>query len=548
MSLKPQPIQPIPDCTRQVAQAAFPKGNPYLTLRDELGTIFEDKDFEACYPRRGQPAYNPWRLALITLMQFREGLSDRQAADAVRSRIDWKYLLGLELTDPGFNFSILSEFRKRLLEHQLEAVLLDKLLVVCQDNGFIKVRGQQRTDATYVLGAVRVLTRLEQIGETLRAVLNRLAVEEPDWLQSVVPVEWYTRYHRRVENKRLATSKSRQQAVVKQMGEDALLLLQFVNQSDAPNHLVTWPEIQHLQHVLILHYEPTDDGLRFKSNKEISKEPPAAESPYDLDARHCSRYGINWFGYKAHLTETCDSELPYLLTHVDTTLATVHEAKRTQAIHQALIDKGLAPQVHFVDSAYVSGELLVESQQKHDIVLMGPIRPNPNWQAQGDGAYSQEQFEVDWQNQSAICPQGKTSRSWRRYTRSNDSSYIKIRFATSDCQACHVREQCTRSTKQGRQINLPEEPIFKAMKARRQLFNQWQVQRHHHKREGVEGTISQGVRAFGLRRTRYRGLSKTHLQHVATAAAMNISRLFDWISGVERETTRMSAFAALAPI
>src|SRR5262245_49873784 len=111
MSLKPAVIGPIPVSTAQVARAAFPRGNVYLTLREELGTVFRDEDFVDLYPEHGQPGLAPWRLALVTVLQFRENLSDRQAAEAVRARIDWKYLLGLELTDPGFDYSVLSEFR-----------------------------------------------------------------------------------------------------------------------------------------------------------------------------------------------------------------------------------------------------------------------------------------------------------------------------------------------------------------------------------------------------------------------------------------------------
>src|ERR687894_255351 len=151
MSLKPTPIGPVPELTAYVAHAAFPKGNPYLRLRDELGAIIRDDDFADLFPRRGQPALAPWRLALVTVLQFREGLSDRRAADAVRSRIDWKYLLGLELTDPGFDASVLSEFRSRLLAGEAEERLLERLLARCRVLGLLKSRGRQRTDATHVL-------------------------------------------------------------------------------------------------------------------------------------------------------------------------------------------------------------------------------------------------------------------------------------------------------------------------------------------------------------------------------------------------------------
>src|SRR5438876_10990370 len=154
MSLRPQPMGSIPEQTARVAHAAFPKGHPYLTLRDHLGTIFQDEDFAALFPAWGYPGLPPWRLALVTIMQFREQLSDRQAAEAVRARIDWKYLLGLELTDPGFDFSVLSEFRDRLLAGDAAERLLGPLLERCRAMRLLKARGQQHTDGTHVLAAI----------------------------------------------------------------------------------------------------------------------------------------------------------------------------------------------------------------------------------------------------------------------------------------------------------------------------------------------------------------------------------------------------------
>src|SRR5262245_16498885 len=166
MSLHPQVTAPVPEATVRVARAAFPKGHPYLTFRDALGPVFQDEDFTTLFPLEGHPSLPPWRLALVTIMQFREHLADRQAAEAVRARIDWKYLLGLELTEPGFDFSVLSEFRNRLLTGSAEALLLDKLLERCRALGLLKARGQQRTDSTHVLAAIRVMNRLELVAET----------------------------------------------------------------------------------------------------------------------------------------------------------------------------------------------------------------------------------------------------------------------------------------------------------------------------------------------------------------------------------------------
>ena len=142
MSLHPQPLGPVPEETARVARAAFPKGNLYMRMRDELGRLYEDEAFAALFPRRGQPAAAPWRLALVSVMQFAEGLSDRQAADAVRSRLDWKYALGLALTDPGFDGSVLSEFRTRLVAGRAEYQLLDAMLARFQAGGLLKARGR----------------------------------------------------------------------------------------------------------------------------------------------------------------------------------------------------------------------------------------------------------------------------------------------------------------------------------------------------------------------------------------------------------------------
>src|SRR5215470_15515603 len=297
MSLHPHVIAPVPEETARVARAAFPKGNPYLLLRDTLGTIFRDDDFATCFPLDGQPGLPPWRLALVTIMQFRENLADRQAAEAVRARIDWKYLLGLALTDPGFDFSVLSEFRDRLLASSTEELLLDKLLERCRAMGWLKVRGAQRTDSTHVLGAIRVLNRLELVAETLRAALNAVATVAPDWLQGFAPLAWYERYGKRIEDTRLPQGQASRDAYAQMVGEDGFALLDALEAPETPESLRALPVLTTLRQTWQRHYEqatgegpahshPAMAGVRFKRNQEL---PPAAEgmeSPYDPEARY----------------------------------------------------------------------------------------------------------------------------------------------------------------------------------------------------------------------------------------------------------------------
>jgi transposase len=466
MSLHPHLIAPVPEETARVARAAFPKGHPYLTFREALGTIFQDEDFASLYAHTGQPGFTPWRLALVTIMQFRENLADRQAAEAVRARIDWKYLLSLELTDPGFDFSVLSEFRDRLLAGSAEELLLDKLLERCQGLGLLKARGQQRTDSTHVLAAVRVLNRLELVAETLRATLNELATVAPDWLRDVAPLEWYERYGKRIEDARLPREKAAREAYAQLVGEDGFALLDALEAPDVPEAVLQAPSITTLRRVWQRHYEritgtgatPKKRGaprVRFKANRDLPPAAEGVESPYDTDARYRHKRDTQWTGYMVHVSETCEPTAPHLLTQVYTTAATVHEAQCTEPIQQALVEKALPPGEHFVDAAYISAALLVESQDQQGITLRGPTRPTQGWQAQVEGGYTVDQFEVDWAQQRVRCPQGKWSVAWWDHGVQTNGRAIFVEFAREDCQACPARPLCTRAQQQGRRVGLP---------------------------------------------------------------------------------------------
>jgi len=226
----------IPEETARVARAAFPKGNVYMTMRDELGFWYKDSDFASLFTSsQGRPAESPGRLALVTVMQYAEGLADRQAADAVRSRIDWKYALGLELTDPGFDFSVLSEFRDRVIAGGAENQLLDDMLKRFRELGLLKARGRQRTDSSHVLAAIRKLNRLECMGETLRAALNALATVAPEWLLEQVTPDWFDRYGPRFEQYRLPKGKAERESLAETIGADGYQLLSAIYTDSAPD-------------------------------------------------------------------------------------------------------------------------------------------------------------------------------------------------------------------------------------------------------------------------------------------------------------------------
>ncbi len=549
MSLKFQSDSPVPADTLRVAKAVFKKGNSYVTLHDELGPVFEDTDFTELFSKVGQSAIPPWRLALVTIMQFRENLSDRQAAESVRSRIDWKYLLRLELTDTGFDYSVLSEFRDRLIIGNVEHLLLDKLLERCQALGLVKGGGKQRTDSTRVLGAIRTLNRLEAVGETLRAALDDLAVLAPEWLQQIAPEEWYQRYGRRIEDYRLPSKKSERAAYAQQIGEDGAYLLRCLADSEIAAEGQALATVQALVTLWEYNYERTDGeagvSLRWKSRKEVSTTVPCIESPYDTEVRYRRRCGTTWVGYIAHLSETCDDDSAHLVTHVATTDASGHEAQSIEGIHDALVAKQLRPDEHYVDAAYVDALQLVKAQEQ-GIETVGPPRPNSSWQKKTEGAYNLEQFEIDWENKQVTCPQGKTTRPWKEHVRASGDPYLFARFRKQDCLECKARHLCTNAAA-GRTLHLLPQAAHEALARARAVQETDEGQKRYQRRAGIEGTIAQDVKGFGLRRSRYIGLAKTHLQNMAIGAAMNVDRLFNWYQGVPLAKTRVSHFKRLEP-
>jgi transposase len=545
MSLQPREIPPVPEETRHVAQAAFPRGNVYMRMRDELESIYEDDLFAHLFPARGQPAESPWRLALTTVLQFAEGLSDRQAADAVRSRIDWKYALSLELTDPGFDHTVLSEFRTRLVAGQAEQLLLDTLLARVRERGLLTVRGRQRTDSTHVLAAIRVLNRLERVGESLRHALNSLAVVAPDWLRSQVPPEWFDRYGARIESYHLPKTAAGREELAATIGADGRRLLQAVEAATELPWLREIPAVKTLQQVWAEQYTDPPGPLRWREAHEMPAPADLIASPYDPEARYSTKRSLAWVGYKVHITETCDPDFPHLITQVMTTPATTPDCVMGPTIHHDLAQRDLLPGTHLLDGGYVDADLLVTAQTQHQIEVVGPAFGSYSRQRLAGQGYDLRAFVIEWEAKQARCPQGHTSVKWTPGRDVSGDPVVRIRFDTATCRVCPARSACTWAKDAPRQLTVRPQAHHEALQVARQRQETATFKAQYAQRAGVEGTHSQGVRRCGLRRARYLGLAKTHLQHLLTAVALNVVRLGEWWLGTPLAKTRCSPFAAL---
>lgn len=356
MSMQPKPWPEVPAQTARVARSAFRKGALAMRARDELGSWYQDVAFAGVYGVRGAPGISPAQLAMVTVLQFTEDLTDRQAADAVRGRLDWKYCLGLALEDEGFDFSVLSEFRSRLVAAGQEQMILDLLLGKLKGLGLLAAGGAQRTDSTHVLGRIRDLNRLELAGESVRAALEGLAAAAPGWLAGVIDASWQQRYGQRIDSLRLPASQAKRKELAAQYGRDGYRLLEAAYGRAAPGWLREVPAVAALRQIWVQQYyrviDERGERVIWRETAEHGLPPgrTAIVSPYDTDARYAEKRGKGWDGYKIHLTETCHlpgpdgtRPAPNLITHVATTTASVADVTMTGPIHDNLAAAGLAP-------------------------------------------------------------------------------------------------------------------------------------------------------------------------------------------------------------
>ena len=548
--MQPRPWPEVPEETARVAKSAFRKGGSMaIRIRDELGSWYEDGDFAAAYSVRGKPGISPAQLAMVTVLQFCENLTDRQAADEVRGRVDWKYCLGLELADEGFDASVLTGFRERLVDGGAERVIFDRLLDLARQRGLVKAGGRQRTDSTHVLARIRDLNRLELAGETVRAALEALAAAAPGWLATVIDSSWQRVYGQRIDDLRLPDSDTARREVAVQYGKDGYYLLEQVHGPGAPGWLAELPAVQALRRIWIQQYYRDGEKVIRREEREHGL-PPGRDrivSPYDLEARYSEKHGMSWLGYKGHFTETVSdpadddpdtrrSVLPNLVTDVQTTHAAVPDVVMTAPVHDSLEASGLLPGEHAVDSGYVSADLLVSSRLR-GITLLGPLLAGTSAQARS-GGYTADMFAIDWDRKQATCPQGAVSSKWAPLRQRDGKEAISVRFAAATCRACPARDKCTTAKWTGRQLFLRPREIHEAVAAARAGQDTRQWKDRYKTRAGVEGLMHQATCVTGIRRARYLGLDKTRLEHLAAAAAINVIRLDAWYSGRPLDRTR----------
>ena len=531
MSLQMNWNTEIPNDTAQVGCEILTENDPYRLVGEGVNDFLSLEDFAELYSELGRGAICPILLSLITEFQFLENIPDRVAARWAVTRIDWKYALHLPLTWTGFHYWDLCNFRQRLLEHNAERLVFEKVLDWVRSLGFLKKHGKQRSDSTHILGCVERLSRLELAWETLRVALRSIEAGAPEWYEEVIPAVFHEAYVKRQSDWRL--SKEEVKVEMQKVGSDGFWLLDHLN-DDPPPSILALAEIETLRTVWKQQFE------RQPNSNKVTVRPPSGRgkgrnlivSPHDPDVRWSEKRGKDWRGYRLEVTETAEDDGKQFITDIDVVAANVDDSETVDDIQERLISRKLKPEEHYVDQGYTSGANLTHSIDR-GIELIGPVSVDTSGKPEG---YRQSDFALDFETHQATCPEGKTSVVW--YERPQPDGHVgaEIQFK-EQCKGCPVRSQCAPG-KSGRTLNV--NPYHKELSQRRTEQKTEAFKEKMKRRPAVEGTISELTRSHGARRARYRGQHKVCLQMMFTGTAANLKRLTQALAAKKKPPTRLA--------
>jgi len=513
--------------TDYLAGNLFGPGNRYRLFREKIWPKLLElgPKLDALYcAENGRPAIDPVLLCGVTLLQFMEKVADRRACEHVVYHLGWKYALDLELDYHGFHSTVLVYFRDRLEDNQAERMIFDRILKLLVELGLVKKKGKQRLDSTHIVGYVKAMSWLECAMETLRLGLEALKAEVE---KKKRPEFWDRLWKFYVEsNLDWWLSKTEQASRHRQCGQDMRDLLEWI-ETEYPK-LCEREAVKLLRRVFDEQFEVVEGKLELATQRPSR----AVQNPHDPDAHYADKKTKQWIGYKVHVTETVDPQQPiqkkgeppeHFITEIFTTEAAQDEmAGLTEVLTREQQHHEITPQAMYTDAGYVTEDTLTQAEQ-NGMELLGPTRPDPH-----KGPYNTDAFHVDVDKRQAVCPQGKLSTQCSRIKDTYmGTEYYRIEWG-NQCDSCPVQKQCTRS-KSGRRtlvVGLRHDLV----EQRRKEMKERGFSKNMHPRNGIEGTHSELVRGHGMRRTKYRGLSRVGLSNYFIGAACNVKRYLNLLA------------------
>ena len=511
----------MPKETDEVGGKILGPDSVYKLVGDELFSQFPEEDFADLYSEEGKPAISPVLLSFVTIFQYLEKYPDRQAAEAMRMRIDWKYALHLPLSYEGFDFSVLCEFRDRLLKHKAEGRIFERLVEVFHSKGLIKERGKQRTDSIAMLTKVRRLSRLELVVETLRLAVGGVLRADRAWGELTIPPSWEERYGERFVMQRHTPEEW--DGYDRTVGQDGQWLLERVNSEGAPAELKNLPEVQVLKTVWTQQFREEEGKVVYQKVTSYDGH-TQIQTPHDPQARYSRKRTQEWVGGKVQATETDDEGYPHVITDIAGTCSSQTDYEALASIQTRLEKRKCLPAQQYVDSGYISGPNLAYSQ-KQGIDLIGPAQAVVSRQTKLPNGITTDQFRIDLEKMQAACPAGHRvdpDFGWK--------GKVRFRFPDEACQACSLRPSCCVG-KGGRTLCVGLSYPLLQQARQRQKTKEFKQDYHKH-RSGVEGCLSALARGNGMRISRYIGHPKRHLQALFSGSAANLKRVARWLAGI----------------
>jgi transposase len=551
MSLKPKPVGPIPEDTLKLGQQLLSETDLMRQIGDKYANLVKDEDFASMYSVTGQPGLSPARLALVSVLQAMEHISDRQARAMVRTRIDWKYALHLPLSYGGFDASVLSEFRDRLVNNEAQRKIFDALLERLKAEGLLKGRGLQRSDSLLIVGAVRDLNRLELVMETLRLALTEIGRQDRQWLVANTPVEWIEKYGEwtqaeRVVKEKGPKAKAETEALLLQTGRDGYELLEKLGSTK----FIELEAVKMLELVWKQQYRQNQQAIEVHTpeSREISgiEGKDLIASPHDPQVRYTEKREQKITGYKLQLTEVASEDAPAIITDIEVVASCAYDGASVEPIHARLNQRGLLPDEHLLDRGFVNGKTLTESRTRA-VELIGPVGENTSFTARQAEGFSVENFQLDFEKRQAICPQGEPSQYWSNTIRKDGNQpIIRIIWNKEVCAQCPLRAKCTQAEKSGRVIKISS--YYETIAERRKLQHSEEFYNLYRRRSGVEASLSQVVNHYDGRTTPYRGSNKTQLHYLTMAVGINLKRAINWSVGLRPKRQRISPLSKLMAV
>jgi len=535
MSLKPQPSRPMPEDLARLGAILLPEDSPYRLIGDRLYARYDNAAFADLYHKEGAPALPPVDLLFVLALQALEDLGDRAAASAVLKRLDWKYALHLPLDYVGFDFSVLSDFRARLLAHDASARLFDSLLSQLRELGLLKRRGRQRTDSLAVIARIHLLTRIELVAETLRLAIRAVVLSDPIWAKSSMPPAWEELYGQRMVAERL--SEAERTRLQTETGRDGQWLLERLADPSCPAGLASLPEVVLLRTVWAQQYELREQHLVLRDLRGYDGT-AQIQSPHDPQARWSKKGSGSWVGDKLQVTETDDDELPHLITDIAITSSVEGDTTALAEIAARQAARDVLPSERYVDQADVSGGTLQASAERGEDLIGPAPSSDPSPQARMADGLTQAHFLLDLEAGVATCPAGATATG-----KAAKDGTIRFEFAADRCGACALRPRCC-TGKGGRRLTSSPGHAALALARARQKTEAFKTAYRAH-RGGVEGCLSVLVRGHGIRVNRYIGQVKNHLRALFVGAAVNLRRAARWLAGKRPQVRRQGL--GLAP-